>query len=627
MVIARRILLALAGLAAFAGVALAQPGPGPGPVPTPSPWVLNGNQVYLAGQQCITLPAVVTGGCEGNNTINAAGLFVNGVAAPTVASFSAAAPITYNSGTAQFGISLDSNFATVSSSLALASIASGNLIANSTAGSAEPTTTTLTSLLDRAMSSTSGNFLVRGASTWAGVAMGGDATMVAGGSVTVTRINGVALGSTTATAGNILIGSGTQWVTQAMTGAVSLTSGGVTALTASAFANPTGSVGLSAVNGSATTAMRSDGAPALSQAISPTWTGQHQWTVARSVASAAGANLDDVVSQAATTTITGTTTITKFNKVSVYQPTFTDGSTVTISDAASLYVDNAPLAAGSVTLTRTWAIRVGAGNVSFPGSGNVLGTITSGVWNGTAPPLANGGTNNSLTASNGGVVYSDASKLNILAGTATANQCLLSGSNAAPSWGSCSGGAAVTSVTNSDGTLTISPTTGAVVASIALGHANTWTAAQSFNVNDLVMNGSTSGTTKLNANATAGTTTQTFQAANGIVADLDVADQTVTGGANVTTQTLTTGNVTIDCGTRPLQQITNGGAFTITAPANDGSCVVKITNNASAGAVTFSGFTVGSATGASLDTVNTHVFTVWIFRVGGTSGFSIFANQ
>ena len=36
----------------------------------------------------------------------------------------------------------------------------------------------------------------------------------------------------------------------------------------------------------------------------------------------------------------------------------------------------------------------------------------------------------------------------------------------------------VTSVTNSDGTITTSPTTGNVVASLALGHANTWTATQ-----------------------------------------------------------------------------------------------------------------------------------------------------
>lgn len=40
--------------------------------------------------------------------------------------------------------------------------------------------------------------------------------------------------------------------------------------------------------------------------------------------------------------------------------------------------------------------------------------------------------------------------------------------------------AGVSSVSNSDGTLTISPTSGAVVASLALGHTNTWTATQSF---------------------------------------------------------------------------------------------------------------------------------------------------
>lgn len=41
------------------------------------------------------------------------------------------------------------------------------------------------------------------------------------------------------------------------------------------FANPTASVGLTAVNGSASTAMRSDGAPALDVGIAPTWTQSH----------------------------------------------------------------------------------------------------------------------------------------------------------------------------------------------------------------------------------------------------------------------------------------------------------------------------------------------------------------
>jgi hypothetical protein len=40
-------------------------------------------------------------------------------------------------------------------------------------------------------------------------------------------------------------------------------------------ANPTGTIGLAAVNGAANTMIRSDGAPPLSQAIAPTWTGLH----------------------------------------------------------------------------------------------------------------------------------------------------------------------------------------------------------------------------------------------------------------------------------------------------------------------------------------------------------------
>ena len=65
-----------------------------------------------------------------------------------------------------------------------------------------------------------------------------------------------------------------------------------------------------------------------------------------------------------------------------------------------------------------------------------LGTITSGTWHGTILELAYGGSNAALTASNGGVIYSTASAFAILAGTATAGQILVSGSNAAPSWSS-----------------------------------------------------------------------------------------------------------------------------------------------------------------------------------------------
>jgi hypothetical protein len=68
----------------------------------------------------------------------------------------------------------------------------------------------------------------------------------------------------------------------------------------------------------------------------------------------------------------------------------------------------------------------------------------------------------------------------------------------------------VLSVSNSDGTLTISPTTGAVVASIALGHSNTWTAQQTLGITQ------NAGTSWQVSNVSAGTSALAFyNASNG----------------------------------------------------------------------------------------------------------------
>lgn len=121
--------------------------------------------------------------------------------------------------------------------------------------------------------------------------------------------------------------------------------------------------------------------------------------------------------------------------------------------------------------------------------------------------------------------------------------------------------------------------------------------------------------------------TFTFPNSSQTIAALDLADQTLTGGANVTALAQSTGNVSVDCGARPIQTITNGGAFTVTAPSSDGFCLLKITNNASAGALTFSGFQVGSNTGDTLDTTNAHKFVISIIRAGGDSTYSVKAYQ
>ena len=66
------------------------------------------------------------------------------------------------------------------------------------------------------------------------------------------------------------------------------------------------------------------------------------------------------------------------------------------------------------------------GFINRTGAGTYTFTSTIG--------LINGGTGANLTASNGGIVYSTASAMAILSGTATANQIILSGSATTPAW-------------------------------------------------------------------------------------------------------------------------------------------------------------------------------------------------
>ena len=113
-------------------------------------------------------------------------------------------------------------------------------------------------------------------------------------------------------------------------------------------------------------------------------------------------------------------------------------------------------------------------------------------------------------------------------------------------------------------------------------------------------------------------------------AQLAGASQTLSGGVLITDGsdgTKSSGTYTPVCGSGPQRFITNGGAFTLAAPAASSNCFIQITNNGSAGAITFSGFTVGTNTGAALDTTNGHLFLVSIVRLNGTSMYSIFAYQ
>lgn len=125
-----------------------------------------------------------------------------------------------------------------------------------------------------------------------------------------------------------------------------------------------------------------------------------------------------------------------------------------------------------------------------------------------------------------------------------------------------------------------------------------------------------------------GTTVSVATAGN--VATLNTADQTLSGGVNVTSNnlgTISTGTTTVDCGQSPLQYFSNNGAFTLAAPAADGSCILLDTNAASAGVISFSGFTVSANTGDALTTTNTNKFFITIARINGVSSYLIKALQ
>lgn len=126
-------------------------------------------------------------------------------------------------------------------------------------------------------------------STFGGIAdctSNGTTIVLSGGT-----IDGMAVGGTTPAAGAFttlsatgnlttnVTGGGTQCAQVSNTGVLSGT-GAACGGSGSTGANPTGTVGLSAVNGSATTYLRSDGAPPLSQAIAPTWTAEHIFNAA-----------------------------------------------------------------------------------------------------------------------------------------------------------------------------------------------------------------------------------------------------------------------------------------------------------------------------------------------------------
>lgn len=91
--------------------------------------------------------------------------------------------------------------------------------------------------------------------------------------------------------------------------------------------------------------------------------------------------------------------------------------------------------------------------------------------------------------------------------------------------------------------------------------------------------------------------------------------------------TVSSGTTTPAAAGGNYQYYSNNGAHTLAAPTADCAIDIMVTNAASAGSITFSGFTVGSVTGSALTTTNGHRFLISIRRINAISTYSIYALQ
>lgn len=169
-----------------------------------------------------------------------------------------------------------------------------------------------------------------------------------------------------------------------------------------------------------------------------------------------------------THTFVGASALTDFEGFSIDGAPIAGNNNTTASDTA-LYIGGQNVMTGTGAVTNSYGLSLfantGATNnyaAQFMGGNVGIGTSTPGSLLSLGD--LNGGINFSTATSTFGTVGG----VNLIGGCYAINGVCLG-----------SGGGAVSSVSNSDGSLTISPTTGLVVASLNLAHSNAFTASQS----------------------------------------------------------------------------------------------------------------------------------------------------
>jgi len=170
------------------------------------------------------------------------------------------------------------------------------------------------------------------------------------------------------------------------------------------------------------------------------------------------------------------TYLTTASAAASYQPI---GSYLTgiTSAEISLALGYTPQAA----LSGTGFVKISGTTISYDNSTYLTTAAAAGTYAPLASPAFTGTPSFTLGSdATGDIYYRNSSGVLARLGIGTSGQ-VLTVAGGLPGWANA--GAGVTSTSNSDGTLTISPTSGAVVASLNLANANTWTGVQTVHVN------------------------------------------------------------------------------------------------------------------------------------------------
>lgn len=182
-------------------------------------------------------------------------------------------------------------------------------------------------------------------------------------------------------------------------------------------ANPTASLGLSAINGSAGTFLRSDGAPALDATIAPTWSGLHTFTLAPVFTDASGSRTALGLGTAATqNTGTSGATLPFLNGANTFSGNQTFSGTETFSGAGSVSTSAAlwsgTLYASGTGTTNLPHVLIAPSSPSAASTWNTAGTMLgfnspSGFAGNQIDIHANGGTSVFSVAASGSVTTSN----------------------------------------------------------------------------------------------------------------------------------------------------------------------------------------------------------------------------